>query len=156
MKILQIITKSKWLITLCIIGALVGTSLVAAAVSPIWSNVSTSTLTPPTWPGTGVVGTVVVSNNATIANTGDTITLTATLHPLPTQYQQQQNVTFWYSTTSIALDSNGNPTNPNQLTNLPASNTNSGVTTIAGVAHLSFIAQVTGTYYFIAEVASPT
>ena len=142
--------KKTLLICVLLIGILLGSIAAVVATSPVWSNVSTSTITPPAW-----TGTVVLSNNATTAKTGDSITLTATLNPLPTQYQMQQNVTFWYSPTTIALDNNGNPTNLNQLTNLPASNTNSGVTTVSGVAHLTFIAQVSGTYYFIAEIGTP-
>jgi hypothetical protein len=138
---------------LCMAGVLLGSSVATALVvsSPVWSNVVSHQFTSQAW-----VGTVAVSFPSASSNVGDSVTLTATLNPIPSQYQLQQNVTFYYSTTPIAIDGSGNPTNLNQLSLVGPDQSSSTILTTSGITHLTFTPQVSGTFYFIAEVVTPT
>lgn len=137
------------MLALISIAVVTGSSF-ALAISPIWSNVVPLTVTQTPW-----VGTVVLSTTTTTFNTGQSIVLTGTLNPLPTDYQKQQAITFYFSTSPIALDVNGNPTNPAQLMFVGANQAQSTVTTIDGVATLNFIAQEAGQFYFIGKIETP-
>jgi len=88
-----------------------------------------------------------------------TITLSATLNPLPTQYQLQQNVTFYFSDLSSASSSTAITGDPTTGLALVGGNTDPSLSTVlttAGIATLTLKPQIMGTFYFIAEVAPPT
>jgi hypothetical protein len=146
--------RFKGLFIIVLIGALIG-SVTALAVDSIWSNTLPHQFTNQPWPP----GTITLSFPSASSNIGQSITLTATLNPLPTQYQLQQNVVFYYS--SLENTDSSTPITDNPATGLalvggkdnPAL---SSVLTINGVATLTFTPQVTGTFYFIAEIPLPT
>ena len=147
-KILNKQVPRYWLYIIIALGLMSGIVL-AQAVSPLWSNVVSTTITQTQYvPGNPPV---VMSSLASSYGTGDIVTLTATLNPIPTTYQQQQLVQFYSSTTNIALDANGAPTNMAQLNAVGNS-----ITTVNGIASLTFKSATTGTFYFIAIETTPT
>jgi hypothetical protein len=153
MKIFKKYIAWYWLITIVLAGVLTGATIVQA-VSPIWSNQVAHTFTYQSW-----VGTATLAFPSTSSNIGQSVTLTATLNPLPTQYQLQQNVTFYYSDWSNA--SSTTPFTGNAATGLDyvGGDTNPSLSTIlttAGVATLTFTPLVVGTFYFIAVIGTPT
>lgn len=152
-KIFSIKTSLSWLILICFASVLLGSSVATAVVvsSPVWSNVVSHQFTSQPW-----AGTVVASFPSVTSDIGQSITLSATLNPLPSQYQLQQNVTFYYSTAPIDVDGSGNAINQSELSYVGANQASSTVLTIAGVAQLTFTPQTTGTFYFIGEVQNPT
>jgi hypothetical protein len=85
--------------------------------------------------------------------------LTATLNPVPTQYQLQQNVTFYYSNLSSASSLTAITGDPVTGLALVGGNGNPALSTalsVNGIATLTFTPQVVGTFYFIAEIVTPT
>ena len=151
MKILEQKISKYWLIGIAITALLASSAVTAAVVAPIWSNIAPHQFTAQPW-----IGTVALVFPSLSSNIGQPIVLTATLNPTPNLNQLQQNVTFYYSTTSIAVGNNGNPTNQAQLNYVGIDQASSTVLSVNGIAHLSFTPSVTGTFYFIAEIITPT
>ena len=145
--------KSTYMIAIiCIVGLLTGIVIASPAVTPIWSNTKSYTSTPQTYPPDG---TLVLNFPSQSGPVGQAITLTATLNPLPTQYQAQQVVTFYFSYLSTASTQiTGDPTTGLALVGPDLSH--SSATSVNGVATITMTPQTTGTFYFIAEIATPT
>ena len=141
------------------IAIIVGSCTALAVVSPIWSNVTPYTATVQSW-----TGTVALTLPSATGTTGQPITLKATLNPLPTQYQSQQIVTFYFSnlsTTSSTTQITNNPVTGlalvgGGLNTNPTDVATSSATTENGIATLTMKPQISGTFYFIAEIATPT
>jgi hypothetical protein len=126
---------------------------VLAAASAIWG--------PPSGPATATTVTLPLSLSAVTwtdlttgsgsdpanFNTGDSITLAATISPTTTH---TQTVTFYY--TNIADPSSDTPIGSNPVTDLVSA----GIGTGTASASCSWVVPAAGTYYFIAEIASPT
>jgi hypothetical protein len=134
MKILNLKVSKYWLIMVCTIGVLVGSSL-GAGVNAIWSNVAPYNFNPLPWPTEGS-GSLTLTVTAT--GVPYQVNLTAVLNPLPTAYQLQQNVTFLYNSTANA--------------NLQVITT---VSSVNGVASTTFTSPIQGTVYFYAKIDNP-
>jgi hypothetical protein len=88
-----------------------------------------------------------VGSNPTSINTGDSLTLAATISPTTTH---TQTVTFYY--TNVVDPSSSTPIGSDSATDLVIVGTGTGTTS----ASCSWIVPAAGTYYFIAEIASPS
>ena len=155
MKILNKKVSLPILAVLVMIGVIAGAcTALALPITPIISNVVQQQFIYQSW-----TGTVTLSFPSTTSNIGQSVTLTASLNPLPTQYQSEQNVTFYFSDLSTITASTtitGDPTTGLALVGGNAKPLLSTVLTSGGLATLTFTPATTGTYYFIAEIATPT
>ena len=155
MKILNKKVSLPILAVLVMIGVIAGAcTALALPITPIFSNVVQHQFIYQSW-----TGTVTLSFPSATSNIGQSVTLTASLNPLPTQYQSEQNVTFYFSDLSTITASTtitGDPTTGLALVGGNAKPLLSTVLTSGGLATLTFTPTTTGTYYFIAEIATPT
>jgi hypothetical protein len=132
-----------------------GSYFVAGALAPIWSPPSGPAQSNPTPSPTPVptpvafAGTLsAVTWNTTSPATftvGDKLVLATTLAPAPAR---TQSVTFFYSTTAIAV-SDGVPTNPAQLVSIAS------VSSVGSTASYTVTVPFTGQLYFIAKISVP-